>query len=200
MEDRNELKEKLRKFLSQNFALEERVAAFREQRLHTLEIELTQVCNLSCFYCYAESSTKGKSLSFEKAREVLEQAKDYGIKQIVWLGGEPTLNPRWADIVAYSKRLGLRNELWSNGTTLNDENIAKIIDLCDVFVLHVDTVDSASYSYVQQTNKEKVHHEVLEGFDRLLEMGFSPSNVRLNVTLTRSVLPSLKETMRYFIC
>ena len=199
MDDRSELKKKLREFLSQNFALEERVAAFRERQFHTLEIELTDICNLSCFYCYAESSAKGQALSFEKAKEFLDQARDYGIKQIAWLGGEPTLNPYWADIIAYSRSLGLRNELWSNGTTLNDGNIAKVIDLCDIFVLHLDTIDSVNYSQVQQQDREKTHRKVLDGFDKLLERGFPPSNVRLNVTLTRSILPDLEKTLQYFI-
>lgn len=176
---------KLVSFLNQNFSLQERLASFKKRQIHTLEIELTDKCNLSCFYCYAEDGIKGEVLSLEKAKEILEQAKKYGIKQIAWLGGEPTLNKNWAEILGYSKGLGFRNELWSNGTTLNEENIENIINLCDVFVIHVDSI--------QQNEK------ILESFDRLLESGFPSEKIRLNITLTRSSLPDLEDTLNYFM-
>jgi len=195
------LEHDLVEYLDENFDLQNRIDFFRKRKLHTLEIELTDFCNLSCFYCYAETKSKGKNLSLEKAGDILRQARDYGIRQIAWLGGEPTLNPEWSDIVSYSKTLGLRNELWSNGTTLNEKNIEGIIDTCDRFVLHLDTVNPSNFNIVQgcKRDMQREHKKILQGFNRLLEKGFPRQMIRANITLTRSVLPDLEDTMKYFI-
>ena len=117
--NRQTLEKRLIDFLSQNFDLPDRIKSFREGKIHTLEVELTNFCNLSCFYCYTNQSTPS-ILTLEKAEELINQARAYGIKKIVWLGGEPTLNPDWREILEYSKGQGLSNELWTNGTTLKD--------------------------------------------------------------------------------
>lgn len=199
--DSMELEHRLVEYLNENFDLQERIDFFRNRKLHTLEIELTNACNLSCFYCYAETKAKGQNLALGKAREVLKQARKYGIKQIAWLGGEPTLNSDWSEIVRYSKDLGFRNELWSNGTTLIEGNIKKILESCDRFVLHLDTINPTNFNRVQKCKRDmgEEHSRILQGFSGLLERGFSRQNVRANITLTRSILPDLENTMHYFI-
>lgn len=195
--NRQELEKSLAEFLTRNFDLPERMGAFRKGKLHTLEIELTNACNLSCFYCYTNQDTLA-NLSLKKAREVIEQAKEYGIKQIVWLGGEPTINPNWREILMYSKRQGLSNELWSNGTNLND-NLDFIAENCDRFVLHLDSVDANTfYSNQERDLLPNMQPQILEGLDNLIARGYSPDRIRLNVVLSKRTMPHLEETMKYF--
>ena len=104
--------QKLRQYLAENYNLNERIAALKRGKLYSLEIELTNACNLSCKYCYARANSTGIFLPTEKAKQLLFQAKQYGIKRIVWLGGEPMLHPQWFEIVSLSKSIGLKNELW----------------------------------------------------------------------------------------
>lgn len=199
---RNELNRSLVNFLNKHFDLEERMSFFRKRKLYTLEVELTDRCNLGCFYCYREAGPEGRLfLPLMKAKEILEQAKDYGIRQMVWLGGEPTLHPDWARIVRYARNLDLTNELWSNGTTLNSENIERITELCDTFVLHLDSIDPTCFSFVQQNreNAARQHQKILDGFDRLLDGGFPSKHARLNVVLCRKTLSNLLPTLDHFM-
>ncbi|MBR9691874.1 radical SAM protein, partial [Candidatus Woesearchaeota archaeon] len=195
--NRQELEKRLAKFLTRNFDLPERIEAFRKRKLHTLEIELTNACNLSCFYCYTNKVTPA-NLSLDKTKEIIEQAKDYGIKQIVWLGGEPTINPNWQEILTYSKRQGLSNELWSNGTSLND-NLDFVAENCDRLVLHLDSVDSHTFYSNQERNlPSNIQPQILQGLDNLIAGGYSPDRIRLNFVLSKRTMPHLEETMRYF--
>ncbi len=189
---------KLVDFLNQHFDLQERIKAFNEKRIHTLEVELTDRCNLSCFYCYNIQGKSPNNLSFERATEIIDEAKDYGIKRFVWLGGEPTLNPDWEKIIRYSKDKGLHNELWSNGTRLL-ENATAIAENCDKFVLHLDSINFRVFNSTQDRDVSPIlHSKILQGLDHLLEIGYSPTKIRLNVVLSRSTLHYLEKTMRYF--
>lgn len=188
---------KLEMFLDENFNLQERIEAFRKRKLYSLEIEITRACNLSCFYCYANQDNR-TNLNFEKAKEIIDEAKAYGIERISWLGGEPTLNPDWKDIIEYSKSRGLSNELWSNGVTLLD-NASAIAESCDRFVLHLDSIDYNVFASAQGSGTSpNIHSKILRGLDHLLGIGYSPDKIRLTTVLSRRTLPHLRETMKYF--
>lgn len=192
------LEKKLVDFLDENFDSKERVEAFKEKRMYSLEVELTSACNLSCFYCYANRGKHSDILSFEKAKEIIDQAVSYGIKKIVWLGGEPTLNSSWKEIVGYSKKQNLSNELWSNGTTLL-KNEKAIAENCDKFALHLDSIN---YDIFASTQEEEtlpgIHSKILKGLDHLLEIGYSNKRIKLSTVLSKRTLPHLEETMKYF--
>jgi MoaA/NifB/PqqE/SkfB family radical SAM enzyme len=195
--NRKTLKKRLIKFLTKNFDLAERIKYFRRRKIHTLEIELTNSCNLSCFYCYTHQSSL-KILCLKKAKEIINQAKNYGIKKIVWLGGEPTLNPYWKEIVIYSRKKGFSNELWSNGKALID-NAEIIAKNCDRFVLHLDSINPEVFASVQ--NKKLsfgTHSKILQGLDKLLEIGYPQNKVRLHIVLSRKIHSYLEKTMKYF--
>ena len=63
------------------------------KKINTLDIEVTQKCNLDCFHCL-----RGKSRDIDMTYDILykvsEQLKDVEIDTIQLMGGEPTLNPQ----------------------------------------------------------------------------------------------------------
>ena len=196
--DHNSLKEKLRVFLNNNFDLNKRIKSFKKRKIYSLEIELTDACNLSCIYCYATKHKKTLFLDFNKAKDLIIEAKKYGIKKIVWLGGEPTLNPRWEKIIRYSKEQGISNELWSNGTTLL-ENAQEVKGSCDEFVLHLDSINYNVFNSIQENYlSSEIHNKILQGLDHLISIGFPKEKIRINIVLSKRILPALEDTMRYF--
>lgn len=104
-----------------------------------LEIELTKVCNWHCDFCYnvwkvpdsygqrGRSTTGGDTsfhLGFDRVVAVLDEAADNGCLRIRLSGGEPTLHPDFAEIVAYAADKGFDIELFTNGSRLDDEQTA----------------------------------------------------------------------------
>ena len=86
-----------------------------------VNIDLTNRCNLNCPICFANANKKGYvyELSFEQAVKCLETAKlikplDYHAVQ--FSGGEPTIHPRFLDIVKKAKEMGFKHiQIATNG-------------------------------------------------------------------------------------
>ncbi len=99
------------------------------------EVALTYRCNLKCTFCYAGCGCtanpvhSSREMTFEEMKQVLEkifhQAK---VPSVSFTGGEPTLVPELPALVAYAKTLGMRVNLITNGTRI-DQQLAK--DLAD---------------------------------------------------------------------
>jgi hypothetical protein len=77
---------------------------------------ITSVCNRSCSYCFAGREAGAPDfMSVERFRSALEFIERSGIDQVRLLGGEPTLHPRFEDILNLSLNTGKKILLFSNG-------------------------------------------------------------------------------------
>jgi MoaA/NifB/PqqE/SkfB family radical SAM enzyme len=91
--------------------------------LDFLWLEITGKCNLTCGHCYADSGPLGDlhgDMSFEDWVRVLDEAADLGCRQVQFIGGEPALHPRLADLVGHARQAGFAFiEVFTNATRLN---------------------------------------------------------------------------------
>ncbi|NCC49956.1 MAG: radical SAM protein [Spartobacteria bacterium] len=103
-----------------HFSPEEIRQAVAQNRLLTLDLETSRVCNLRCVYCYANSGHKRENeLSFEEICGVIDQAIELGVKNITIIGGgEPMLHPNILDIIDYIAQQGITQNLFTNGTLM----------------------------------------------------------------------------------
>lgn len=93
--------------------------------------ELTYRCNLQCPYCYnpLDLGSPREELSRETWLRVIDEAADLGVVQVGLSGGEPTL--RRDDLVAIVARAterGCYTNLITQGTFLDEELLAKLLD------------------------------------------------------------------------
>ena len=94
-----------------------------------LQISLTNRCNLSCRMCsIANSLPKSQELSTAQVLHAINQAKDYGIKEILLTGGEPFLREDLSEITRYCHAKGLRSIVTTNGTLINDQAIERMVN------------------------------------------------------------------------
>ncbi|MQY06129.1 radical SAM protein [Actinomadura macrotermitis] len=95
-------------------ALESPASARQVPRL--VWLDLTRKCQLNCGHCYNDSGAHGSH--GEMARNdwlrVIDQISDLGVPEVQFIGGEPTLHPHAAELVAYALAAGLRAEVFSN--------------------------------------------------------------------------------------
>ncbi len=81
-------------------------------------LSITNVCNKSCAYCFANDTRNESGRSFMSI-ELYEKALDYlvrsGIPQARLLGGEPTLHPDFKRFVSMALDQGLNIMLFTNG-------------------------------------------------------------------------------------
>jgi len=90
--------------------------AVNNNRLLSIEIELTLQCNFRCPYCYVpDSSVPQNELTYEEICSAIKQAKKLGAKKIVLLGGEPMLYSSLFEIIELIRSLGMNVEMFTNG-------------------------------------------------------------------------------------
>ena len=92
---------------------EKNAAGISEER-HWLR--LTRYCNQRCLFCLDRDSQDGDVVAFEDLRRELSDARARGLRRVVLSGGEPTVHPRFLDVVALARRLGFTHvQVISNG-------------------------------------------------------------------------------------
>ena len=97
------------------------------------EIALTYRCQNRCFFCYASSPERGRSVperTAEEVKRVLDKIVDQArVPTVSFTGGEPTLRTDLPALVAYARELGLRTNLITNGIRCGD--IAYVAQLAE---------------------------------------------------------------------
>ena len=88
--------------------------------------ELTHACPLSCSYCSNPLKLEERSgeLSTEKWFDVFEQARDIGVLQVHFSGGEPGLRKDLEELNRFSVDLGLYTNLITSGVSLTEKRIS----------------------------------------------------------------------------
>jgi MoaA/NifB/PqqE/SkfB family radical SAM enzyme len=94
-----------------------------------IQISLTYGCNLRCRMCsIANLLPQEEELSTEQIFHIIDEAKDYGIKEVLLTGGEPFLRKDIFEICEYAHKNGLRSIVTTNGALIDNglsEKIAK---------------------------------------------------------------------------
>ncbi|MCX6028255.1 MAG: radical SAM protein [Chloroflexi bacterium] len=96
-----------------------------------LYIESTNICNLSCIMCPTgrkEQVRKKGTMDFELFKSIVDQMAPWVQATTLHIWGEPMLHPRIFDMIAYCRQQGLRSEISTNATLLNEERSRKIFD------------------------------------------------------------------------
>lgn len=88
--------------------------------LNTVQIEITNNCNLDCKHCYL-GSLKSHSLKLDRVKRVVDDAKKMGVSKIAITGGEPLIHSNIREILSYLYEKEIYTELYTNGYLLDDE-------------------------------------------------------------------------------
>ncbi len=92
-------------------------------------INITDRCCFRCIMCNQWENRDKNELTLDEWREIFQQFKENGIKEVAISGGEPFLREDIMEIIAYLKMLGFKVSIITNGYLLNKFIIDKLIDL-----------------------------------------------------------------------
>ena len=97
---------------------------------------LVRRCNLTCKHCYSISADIDfpGELSTSDVFGVMDDLRDFGVPVLILSGGEPLLRPDIFDISRRAKDKGFYVGLSTNGTLIDENNIA------DIAAMHYDYV------------------------------------------------------------
>jgi len=86
--------------------------------VNTLQLFITNKCNLRCAGCFYQHKLGNGEMSFEEYKtHVLQHRKE--IDKVILLGGEPTLHQNLPEIIDFNNEQGLRTTLYTNGVRLD---------------------------------------------------------------------------------
>ncbi|WP_111414411.1 heme d1 biosynthesis radical SAM protein NirJ [Billgrantia lactosivorans] len=91
---------------------------------------LIRRCNLTCKHCYTVSADidfQGE-LSTAEVFTVLDDLKQFHVPALILSGGEPLMRPDIFEISRRARELGIYTGLSTNGTLINERNIARIAE------------------------------------------------------------------------
>ncbi|WP_433890091.1 radical SAM/SPASM domain-containing protein [Streptomyces sp. CA-111067] len=92
------------------------VLSGRKTSTRLLWLDLTRKCQLRCAHCYNGSGPAGGHGTMSRAdwHGVLDQAAGGGVRNVQFIGGEPTMHPDFAELADHALNLGLGVEVFSN--------------------------------------------------------------------------------------
>ena len=97
--------------------------------MHRLEILLTDKCNFSCKYCRGPREDCIGEIPLEKAINILEEWAVYGLKNVRFSGGEPTMYEGLSQLVKRAKELGVEHIAISTNGSANIDVYDHLIKL-----------------------------------------------------------------------
>jgi radical SAM protein with 4Fe4S-binding SPASM domain len=117
-------------------------------------IDLTYRCNNNCRHCWtrlpAEANIRSKELSFEKIRDIADQARQSGCTHWTLSGGEPMLRPDFPEIFDYLTRRAITYDLNTNGTLITTET-ARLLSRPGYIMVALYGADAEVHDHITRT-------------------------------------------------
>ncbi|MBV2139247.1 MAG: heme d1 biosynthesis radical SAM protein NirJ [Candidatus Thiodiazotropha sp. (ex Ctena orbiculata)] len=154
---------------------------------------LVRRCNLTCRHCYATSADKDfpGELTTPEVFGVMDDLKDFGVPVLILSGGEPLMRPDIFVISQRAKSMGFYVGLSSNGTLIDETNIA---DIAAVGYDYVGiSVDGMRDTHDRFRRKQGAFDESMRGIRYCRDAGLK---VGLRFTLTQDNAAELPDLLR----
>jgi MoaA/NifB/PqqE/SkfB family radical SAM enzyme len=164
--------------------------------LTSVDVYVTSQCNRRCTYCFLPSEffASGARMSLDAFSGVVTWCLRHGVGEITLLGGEPSLHPSFAEMVAIASGQGLEVRVVTNGARrfrrLMEDGVIGPDNLSRVAV-SLDTLDETVQDGLRGRGARR------DAMDTIELLGQQGVLFDINVTGVRSVLGGLEELIRY---
>ena len=155
-------------------------------RLLAIRLETNRTCNLRCRYCYAESGVDPDAVApYEVLEDRIEQAYWLGAASIVVIGGgEPTIHPRFRDLIDRIHALGMVPMVFSNCLAIDGDLAAFLFDRGASVMTKLDSLRADRQDFL--AGMDGAYDRIQRGIEHLLKAGFDrpdePGRLRLGAS------------------
>lgn len=117
-------------------------------------IDLTDACNLNCYWCNARSFRSGNMLETKHVFKCIDMLSEWGCGSICYAGGgEPSLHRDFAKIIDYTYDTGVEIGISTNGVLLTDEMIKSIAHKARFCGFSIDAGTESVWTQLKGPNK-----------------------------------------------
>ena len=144
--------------------------------MERLELHLTYRCPERCVFCSEEhrmQSYRAFPVTWGRVARVLRLHASRGVRNVHITGGEPTIHPRFVDVLRLARKLGMRTSVGTIGTMLSRRDFAEAaLPYLDEALFSVHGPDAATHdamagrkgSFEQVTRAMQLALELKPGF------------------------------------
>ena len=102
--------------------------AISNNKLFQVEIDVTSLCNSNCIFCFQGNvhELQKDEFSLDEMKKLIRELHEMGVYHIGFAGGEPFARKDFIEIIEYTKRLGFRVSLVSNGHLITHNDIERM--------------------------------------------------------------------------
>lgn len=134
------------------------------------ELDLTDRCNVACYFCNQQDLRTKESIPLPKLQSLVDELADSGLKSVRLSGGGDPLFHR--DVVGLLDHLAARgvvvDNLTTNGVALTEEVARRLVDnRAREVIISLNAVDREDYTRMLQV-KPALFDKVLENVTRLM--------------------------------
>lgn len=164
-------------------------------------IESTNHCNLGCIMCPTGLKTirrpKGY-MDYGLFTNIVDEMGAHVKSTTLHIWGESLMHPRIADMIAYCKSHGLRSEISTNATLLNEERAQRILEAgLDVIYLCLDGVNKETYEAIRRNASfERTHNNIRNFLALKSKLGKKEPQVNVQIIKMKPTAPEVDEFVR----
>ena len=161
------------------------------------KINTGYICNAKCHFCYFADS-KLKNFSLDSIKFQLNIAYEYGIKDVDFSGGEPTIHSNFLAMLDYAKKLNFRTRCAiTNGTTFQNKIFLKLCYLAGLndILFSFHGPESIQNEIV---GVNKAYYKMVHSIENANELGI---RTRVNTVVSSKTykhLPELAKILKQF--
>ena len=155
---------------------------------------VTGRCNLKCRHCYSDSTEEPApgELSTEEAKRLLDDIAGWGIRLLIFDGGEPLCRGDFLELAAHASHRGMRTVIGSNGTLI-DGDMAARLKAAGVMAVQISIDGASASTHDWFRGVEGAFERALGGARACKEAGLS---FQFGMTIRRGTLDELPAMLR----
>jgi radical SAM protein with 4Fe4S-binding SPASM domain len=143
-------------------------------RLGSLDIELTERCNNDCIHCCInlpadDEAAEAREMTTDQVKAILVEAASLGCLQVRFTGGEPLLRPDFEDLYLFTRRLGMRVLIFTNGRLITPHLADLLARIPPLVTMEITVYGMSAKSYEAVTRAPGSFDQLHRGVELLLE-------------------------------
>ncbi|MFH0711338.1 MAG: radical SAM protein [Candidatus Aenigmatarchaeota archaeon] len=166
-------------------------------------IKITKKCNNNCKICfmsdkYHQKTVKADPFPEEQLKSLISENKN--LKSINFSGGEPTVHPKFFQLMEILKENNVELILNSNLRLFcYEEFVKKILQYGNLAFVRTSLYSHIPEIHDSITQTKGSWDQTVGGMKNLLKYGFNPENLKVNMVMTTLNIANLKETAKFIL-
>ncbi|MCB0239603.1 MAG: radical SAM protein, partial [Anaerolineae bacterium] len=161
-------------------------------------IESTNICNLDCVMCptgLKQVKRPQGYMDFDVFKSIVDEMAPYVKATTLHIWGEPLMHKRIFDMIAYCRQKGLRAEISTNATLLDERKAKGLLDagLATIY-LCLDGFRPETYESIRvKADYERTNANIHRFLDLKVNGGYTYPYVNLQIIQMEQTMPEVDE-------